>query len=397
MSEAEKINLITVTPEVKLKGFMPENFSKVASSNEFISTKLRIDKLVSGEAFVKLPQKEKNIVSKISDAYAKIEREEPLHKDEMILEAHELGEFSNIKEADAFRYLVYRYKYNLYPVLKIVYEYPPCVQIEPVSVCNFRCVFCYQSDESFSKKKHGHMGRMDLGLFNETIDELEGKVEAITLASRGEPLLHKDIGKMLEYMNDKFLAVKINSNASLLTEDLIHTILSNDVQTMVFSIDAANKELYEQLRVRGKFEATLANVKNYHKIKNDSYPNSNIITRISGVKVNEMQDMDEMINFWEPFADLVAFTNFTPWQSSYENPSNEISAPCTELWRRLFVWWDGKINPCDYDYKSYLSNWDMKDHSISEAWNSEYYNNLREQHLSNKRNKVIPCNSCISV
>jgi sulfatase maturation enzyme AslB (radical SAM superfamily) len=397
ISKTNKSDLIQVSPEVKVKGFRPENFSKIASTKEFTDTKFKIDKLILSDSYQKLNEKEKNIITKISDAYEKTAHQKPLQEDEMILAGHEIVEFSNIQESEVSRYLVYRYKYNLYPDLKIIDEYPPCVQIEPVSVCNFRCVFCYQSDDSFSKKKFGHMGRMDLGLFKETVDELEGNVEAITLASRGEPLLHKNIEEMLEYMNGKFLAIKINSNASLLTEKLVHTILSNDVQTMVFSIDAADKDLYEKLRVRGNFETTLKNVRNYHKIKNDIYPNSNIITRISGVKVNEMQDMDEMINFWEPYADLVAFTNYTPWESSYENPTNEILSPCTELWRRLFVWWDGKINPCDYDYKSYLSNWDMKDHSISEAWNSDYYDNLREKHSNEKRNEIKPCNSCISV
>ena len=202
---------------------------------------------------------------------------------------------------------------------------------------------------------------------------------------------------MLEYMNGKFLAVKINSNASLLTEKLIHTILSNDVQTMVFSIDAATKELYEKLRVRGNFETTLRNVKNYHKIKSESYPNSSIITRISGVKVNEMQDMDEMIDFWKPYADLVAFTNYTPWESSYENPINEVLSPCTELWRRLFVWWDGKVNPCDVDYKSELSSGDIKNHNISELWKSNNYINLRKKHIENLRTTVSPCNKCVVV
>jgi len=241
------------------------------------------------------------------------------------------------------------------------------------------------------------MGRMDLGLFKETIDELEGNVEAITLASRGEPLLHENIGEMLEYMNGKFLAVKINSNASLLTEKLIHTILSNDIQTMVFSIDAADKELYEKLRVGGNFETTLGNVRNYNKIKSESYPNSNIITRISGVQVNEMQNMDQMIDFWKPYADLVAFTNYTPWESSYDNPSNEILSPCTELWRRLFIWWDGRVNPCDYDYKSYLSKWEMKNHSVTDIWNSDGFHELRDQHLNERRKELTPCKSCISV
>jgi len=397
MSSLKKNEMIQVRPEFKLKGFMPENLSKIISTDEFSETRSRINRLISSDSFVSLSNKDKNYILKFQDGYDKSANSQRLEEDEIILSGHEVVEFSNISDADAFRYLIYRYKYNLFPELKIVDDYPPCVQIEPVSVCNFRCVFCYQSDESFSKKKFGHMGRMDIGLFKETIDELEGNVEAITLASRGEPLLHKDIEKMIEYMNGKFLAVKINSNASLLTEKLSHMILSNDIQTMVFSIDAANKELYEKLRVRGNFETTLDNVKNYHKIKNESYPNSKIITRISGVKVNEMQNIEQMIDFWKPFADLVAFTNYTPWESSYDNPSNEILSPCTELWRRLFIWWDGKVNPCDYDYKSYLSKWEMRDHSISSIWNSDDFRVLRDQHLDKRRKELTPCKSCISV
>ena len=90
------------------------------------------------------------------------------------------------------------------------------------------------------------MGYMDLALFKKIIDQLEGNVEAITLASRGEPTLHKQLPEMLKYMQGKFLALKINTNASLMTDELIHTILSNDIQTISFSIDAADKELYEK-------------------------------------------------------------------------------------------------------------------------------------------------------
>jgi radical SAM protein with 4Fe4S-binding SPASM domain len=201
---------------------------------------------------------------------------------------------------------------------------------------------------------------------------------------------------MLEYMNGKFLAVKVNSNASLLNDKLIHTILSNDVQTLALSIDAADKELYEKLRVNGKFEKTLKNVERFNEIREKEYPTSRLVTRISGVKVNDIQNVDDMVEAWSPYADVVAFTNYTPWESSYENPINDIKLPCTELWRRLFVWWDGKVNPCDYDYKSLLSNWNVKDVGISEIWNSEYYKIFRKKHLNEQRSEYEPCKRCIS-
>ena len=41
----------------------------------------------------------------------------------------------------------------------------------------------------------------------------------------------------------------------------------------------------------------------------------------------------------------------------------------------MFVWQDGKVNPCDYDYKSELSKWNVKNNSISEIWNSKSITN----------------------
>tara|TARA_Y100000817_G_C16852394_1_gene542600 strand:+ start:1395 stop:2573 length:1179 start_codon:yes stop_codon:yes gene_type:complete len=388
-------DLITIKPKIKQKGFNPENIGISAFTKEDTAVYNRILRMTNTPYFKDLTDEHKGLVNKIISGYKNKLDRQSLLKDEYVLSGHELVEFENIHDWELFRYLIYRYKYNLYPLLKINDEYPPCVQIEPVSVCNFKCVFCYQADRTFSKKDSGYMGYMELELFKKVIDQLEGNVEAITLASRGEPTLHKQIGEMLEYMNGKFLAIKINSNASLFTDKMIHTILSNDVQTMAFSIDAADKELYEKLRVNGKFERTLKNVKRFNEIREKEYPNSRLVTRISGVKVNEAQDVELMVDKWASYADMVAFTNYIPWESSYENELSGIETPCTELWRRMFVWWDGKVNPCDYDYKSILSKWNAYDKDISDIWNSDYYKFLRDIHLKSKRAEIEPCKRCI--
>ena len=89
--------------------------------------------------------------------------------------------------------------------------------------------------------------------------------------------------------------------------------------------------------------------------------------------------------------------NYTPWESSYDNPKNEITLPCTDLWRRIFIWWDGKVNPCDFDYKSLLSKWNASNASISEIWNSDFYKNMRKNHLNKQRKIYEPCIRCKSI
>jgi len=252
------------------------------------------------------------------------------------------------------RYIYHRYRYDVYPIKRIIDDYPPYMQIEPSSICNYRCIFCYQTDTSFSNAKSGFMGAMDVELFKQIIDKIENKVDFISLASRGEPLACKGVDKMLEYTVGKFLGLKINTNASLLTEKMAHAILSSGISTVVYSADAADDEMYSKFRVNGVLSKVVANIEQFNKIRATQYPDSKIITRVSGVKVSEEQDMEKMTSFWKDNVDQVAFVKYNPWENVYESPVNDIVEPCSDLWRRMFVWYDGLCNPCDTDYKSTL-------------------------------------------
>ena len=306
-------------------------------------------------------------------------------------------EIETLDFADVPRYLVHRYRYEIYPQLKIFDDFPPYLQIEPTSICNYRCIFCYQTDNKFNKRSKGFMGHMKLETFKLLVDQAEGNIEFVSLASRGEPLLCPDIKEMLAYTKDKFLNLKINTNASLLDEQISHSILTSGVKTLVFSADAADENLYSKLRVNGKLEKVLSNIKRFQEIRIKKYPKSKIITRVSGVKISNQQNLDDMEKYWGNFVDQVAFVNYCPWENVYESKFSEIKTPCSDLWRRMFVWWDGKVNPCDVDYKSELSSGDIQYSDISKLWKSDNYNNLRKKHMSKLRNTVSPCNRCVVI
>src|SRR5207247_7045086 len=157
------------------------------------------------------------------------------------------------------RYMKYRQRYEMNPIGHIVDDFPPCIQIEPTSICNYRCPFCFQTDPAFTKRGTAHMGMMTVELFRQAIDEAQGQCEAITLASRGEPLLHPNFDKMIAYAGGKFLALKVNTNGWFLDDVLSHAILAADINTLVISAEAVDGETYAKLRVRGR----LGNVVQY--------------------------------------------------------------------------------------------------------------------------------------
>ena len=43
----------------------------------------------------------------------------------------------------------------------------------------------------------------------------------------------------------------------------------------------------------------------------------------------------------------------------------------------MYVWFDGKANPCDSDYKSYLSYGNVKDATVKEIWADEKLKKLQ--------------------
>ena len=398
----KKNPIIDIKPKPMEKGFESENF--LNTKNEFLLISSRgvnenIYKSIkkSSESINNLNSKDKEILSIVLNSYEKTNLGKYLNENEFILTKQEINEFFNLDNKNIIRYILYRYKYNQFPKLKILEDYPPNIQIELTSICNLRCVMCYQIDKTFSSKSQGFMGYMKFDILKKVVDEIEGKIEALTFASRGEPTLHPELGKFLKYCEGKFLGLKLNTNATLLDEKKINLLLSSDLQQLVLSIDEKNKENYEKIRVNAKFEKIMKNLEMLKTIREKNYKKSKLRIRISGVKINNNQNVEEMNAFYKEFADEIVLVNYGPWESTYENPINEIEKECSELYRRMFVWWDGKVNPCDTDYKSLLSKWNIKTDSVKSIWNSEYFNKLRELHKAKERGKIEPCKRCINI
>jgi len=344
-------------------------------------------KILQNQITVIKDSEDKNILNQIIDNFLKNDFSLLTSQEIHYLKKHSFNTWS--------KYLIFRYKFKNNPINHIVSDFPNYVLIEPVSSCNLRCIMCFQIDETFNKSSE-FMGMMNLELFKKVIDQAHiGGTNAITLASRGEPTLHPKLGDMLEYCKDKFMELKINTNATRLNEKLIHQILKFGVTEMVFSVDSYQKEEYESIRVRGIFENVLNNIKLFKTIREQHYPDSTCITRISGVKIMKEQDPIQFKKFWEQYVDHVVLVEMENRWDTYHN-SKEIAGtnPCNYLWERLYVWYDGICNPCDIDYKSELSVGSVHKNSLGEIWNGSKFNEIREKHLNGNRHACYPCDRC---
>lgn len=309
---------------------------------------------------------------------------------------HEQVYLRNHDQDRLVAYLIYRYKFIVFPQKHIVSDFPIHLLIEPSSACNLRCVMCFQTDKDFTRKPY--MGMMDFGLFKDVVDQAtEGGTRALSLSSRGEPMMNRNFCEMVRYASDKkaFLDLKINSNATWLDDETCHEILSSDVNVIVISNDAYNEELYKEIRVRGDFDRVVGNVRRLYEMREKQYPNSKLEIRISGVKVREDQIEEDFRSFWIEISDTVVFVKMHQRWDTYNNPPHpEKTYPCVFLWNRLFVWNDGMCNPCDEDYKSKLGVGSAKEMRLRDIWHGEKMTALRRDHLQGSRCNHMPCDRC---
>jgi wyosine [tRNA(Phe)-imidazoG37] synthetase (radical SAM superfamily) len=295
-------------------------------------------------------------------------------------------------------YLLYRYRFNVYPRQRRLRRVPIILAVEPTSVCNIRCTMCFQMDSALSRDR-SLRGFMDPGLYKRIIDEAALKgVCGIVLASRGEPLLHKHITDFVEIAKQAgIIDVKLNTNATRLTESVSRQLLRAGLDTLVFSVDSAVKEQFEKIRMGAKFDQIVENVSRFHEIRRSEFPESRTRTRISMVLQDHDQNAKYAAAFWRSLVDEFAVRWAIPRLGIYDQALNSNSRPCSLLWERLYVWWDGVVNTCDEDYLSWLKIGQLTavgGPSIEQLWTGDRMNHYRQLHIRNAKSELSPCANC---
>ncbi len=105
----------------------------------------KIQKLLDNDKIAKLlDDEEKDIIVNLKKDFSRLDKKNDPNCFKLKTNTiAEINTFDN--DSDLVKYLIHRYKYEIFPILKKTSDYPPLIQIEPSSICNFRCVFCFET------------------------------------------------------------------------------------------------------------------------------------------------------------------------------------------------------------------------------------------------------------
>lgn len=298
---------------------------------------------------------------------------------------------SNQPENASEEYLAYRKAWIDNPKEFIVDELPLDLDIEASSLCNLRCTFC---DRQPLVEKN-QLGNMSMETFKHILDQFapeKGKrLCSMKLSYRGEPLLNKLIPEMVKYAKSRgVLDIYFNTNGMLLTEEISRALIEAHLDRISFSIDGTNAEEYEKVRVGGKLDTVISNIKRLRELREEyqvTYPK----IRIQTVKLPEL-DLDKYVNTWKEYADEVAALEYTDESRRVEGIKGDWA--CPQLWQRMTVEWNGDVFGCNNDDLRGIFLGNTNERSIYDCWHDEKLLKIRQLHMEGKSHEVKDCNGC---
>ncbi len=304
---------------------------------------------------------------------------------------------------------------NLRDVLPLVK--PFTVLIEPSSLCNFRCVQCFQSIKADSYFTRNQLN-MPMARFQRVVGQIRQwpgpRLKVLKLSLYGEPLVSPDFCEMLSLARQADIAERIEAttNASLLTADIAESMVQHQLDYLRVSIYATRQDRHQAV-TGSKFDmhrihANLLVLQEAKRRAGSEKP------FVSCKMLDEFSD--ENIRFLEMYQDVADETYLDKphsWirvndidfiQNFYGENINAAltdieghSTPrisCPMAFTTMAVRSNGAVSPCCVDFIGGTNIANIDDRDLQEIWNSDEWFEFQKMQLQGRNHENSSCANC---
>ena len=290
--------------------------------------------------------------------------------------------------------------------LKELPFFPRYIDIELTNRCNFHCLMCPTGTGMVKRKK----GTLDNSIFNMILEQIRPNKTPIRFIRWGEPLLHPELFNYIKKLHSIGSIVHINTNGSLMNEEIIEKIIASNLDSIKFSFQGVDKKSYSEMRNIDFFDQLLKIIELVHKKRgNRKKPFIHISTTITYENAQQVSQFKEQAN---QYADLVTVgrtilehidptkvkLNESAIQTLIELKKQESVVKkhpeCPEVFDKLSINWDGTVSACcgDYDHKMLVGN--LKSNTLAEIWKNRPMNRYRTLLAEMRHDEITLCSTC---
>lgn len=292
---------------------------------------------------------------------------------------------------------------------KLPLSTPFVVQIFPIYACNFKCKYCHMSippkDRGFVTDKTV----MEYDSFQKYIDgmqEFPEQIKTLRFVGMGEPLLHKDIARMIKYAKDSNVAerIEIITNASLLTPEMSNCIIESGLDRLVVSLQGITEHSYKEVSgIDLNFEEFVFNIRYFYEHKRHTQMYLKIVDIALPGKVGEQQYFSLFGDITDTIGIETAVPIFPGVEINQELKDKGSltqfgvavgkSHICPQPFYTAQINPDGKVVGChSIPYPAILGDCNID--SLPQIWNNEMYTGFRRQMLEGMNTVGDVCRDC---
>ncbi len=279
------------------------------------------------------------------------------------------------------------------------------VIIDASEACQFRCNYCFRSDNDKTKWGYAKSCKlMEWGIFYEIINQIKmfpQEVKQISLSCHGEPLCNRNLPNMVRYIKSAGLKsrVSIHTNAALLDQQYAEELMASKIDRVVVSLQGLSPKKYKKIcGVDINFEEF------YHILKMMYWYkiNTQIYIKIADTALDENED-ELFYEKFSPIADRVFIERIVPiWKDvnigkKEENIINKFGMQlkkqecCPLIFHTIVIDPEGEVYPCTQLLTPFKLGNIMRNNLV-ELWNSDLRKNLLIRQCECKNPEI--CREC---
>lgn len=291
---------------------------------------------------------------------------------------------------------------------------PRSVKIEVSPRCNYRCGFCALRMRECQPRED-----MDFGLFQRITREMrEAGVEEIGVFYLGESFMAPDLLRdCIHWCKDGlgFPYVFLTTNGSLSTPERVREVMEAGLDSLKFSINAADPEQFEEVMgvCAKSFHKALEHVKAARRVRDEGGYQCGLYAssiRYDGEQQTKMEALlaEHVLpyvdqHYWLPLYSMGSLATQREAELGYRPTAGNQGRleamreplPCWSVLTEGHVTATGKLSACCFDADSRWTMADLTEVDFMSGWNSQKFQDLRSAHLRKDVTGTI-CEQCVA-
>ena len=203
---------------------------------------------------------------------------------------------------------------------------PVCVYLETTNRCNLLCTTCPRTYAELEPPAD-----MSWELFTSIVDQIPNLQRAV-LHGVGEPMLVRNLPRMVRYLKDRGTYVLFNTNGTLLNERNGRALIEAGLDELRVSLDASNAKSFVAVRGKDYFGRILRNVRAFRNLqKREGVDRPRVSLLLTGLK----QTIAELPAFVEIAAEIGVQEVYLQRLVFFENDSIGLARPDQALYEQM--------------------------------------------------------------